>query len=392
MLPLLLNALTVVTARIAMPGTGVWVADLDVDLDITGIVPTGKAALTVGTTVLLGTIDPRASGKFGSKAHVQLVGGGGGWDKPVLPLHLHNDFGVLSTAVFSVTAAEVGEVVVDIIPKAFGVDYARTAGPASRVLAGVDWHVEPSGITVVGPRPPIPFNPLDVEILSWDPSGRTATLATSEIVLPGTILVDLRFGTATIKDVEQTFSADGARTTAWCETGDLPAIPGAPSKEVAGNRLARAIGALAKEASGATYLRRYLYRVVIQGADDRVTLQAVDLTTQAPIILQQIDVWPGVVGATAKFTPGTQVHVVFVDGDPSKPVVVGFDAAAPPPVEVSLQALKINLGLGTKPVATAPEIVTWAAAVIAACATAPGGAITIPPLAPTVASTKAFTE
>src|SRR4051812_45598130 len=112
-----LNQLSVVSATIMTPGTGVWIADLDVDLDLSGVLPSGRAVLTIGTTILSGTIDPRASGKFGEKAHVQLVGGGGGWDKIVPAMHLHADFGVLSTAIFNVTAASVGEVVVDSVPK-----------------------------------------------------------------------------------------------------------------------------------------------------------------------------------------------------------------------------------------------------------------------------------
>ncbi len=116
MLPMLLNQLGVVSARFHMPGSGVWIADLDVDLDVSGVVPVGRAILTVGTKVLSGTIDARASGKFGQKAHVQLVGGGGGWDTVVPALHIHADFGVMSTQVFSVTAASVGEVVVDSVP------------------------------------------------------------------------------------------------------------------------------------------------------------------------------------------------------------------------------------------------------------------------------------
>lgn len=390
MLPLFLNALNVVRARLSTPCTGTWVADLDVDLDATGILPSGKATLTVGTAILLGTVDPRSSGKFGPKGHVRLVGGGGGWDKKVVALHLHNDFGVLSTAVFSVTAAEVGELVVDALPKRLGVDFVRSAGPASRVLSGFDWHVDHSGVTIVGPRPPVPFNPLAVEILEWDPQTRRATLATGEVVLPGTILVDLRFGKATVRDVEQTFGPDGARTVAWCETANVPAVPGTSAAEVAGSRLARALGALAKESAGVTYLRRYLYRVVIQGADKRVTLQSVSLTTSVPAILQQIDIWPGVIGASATVTPGTEVLVVFIDGDPAQPAVVGFASDAPLALELKFDAVRIAFGNGTAPVMKAtPDFILWMAAVTLAVNTfLPGSAV----LPVGCASLKAFTD
>src|SRR5207248_2277657 len=145
------------------------------------------------------------------------------------------------------------------------------------VLAAVDWYVSTAGITIVGPRIPQPFNPLTVDILEWDPDTRRAILASDELVEPGTILLDLRFGTATVRDIEQTFTPEGTRCIAWCATSDVPPIPGQPATEIAGHRLARALGALAREATGSAYLRPYLYRVAVQEADKRLTLQAVDL-------------------------------------------------------------------------------------------------------------------
>lgn len=389
MLPMLLNQLSVVSARIVVPGTGVWIADLDIDLDISGIVPTGRAIFTCGTSILTGTIDDRATGKFGQKAHVQLVGGGGGWDKMVPALHLHADFGVLSTAVFNATAATVGEVVVDSLPKLLGRDYVRTAGPASRVLAGVDWYVNLVGVTIVGPRIPQPFNPLSVDILEWDPDTKRAILAADDIVEPGTILLDLRFGTATVRDVEQTFGPEGARCVAWCATSDIPAIPGQPASEIAGHRLARALGALARESTGAVYLKPYKYRVALPMPDGRLTLQATSLDIPVPQILQSVEVWPGIPGASAKVTPGTEVVVTFLNGDPSFPVVVGFSNLVPP-IEIDILAARIALGLGTFPVVVgSPAFLAWVIAITGAVnGLAPGSATLPVPLV----STKTFTE
>ncbi len=356
MLPLLLNQLTAVAARILMPSTGVWIADVDVDLDESGVVPTGKCTLLVGTTPMIGTIDPRASGVNGSKAHVQVVGGGGGWDKLVSGLHLHDDVGVLSSAVFAVTSAAVGEAVVDAMPRRLGVDYVRTAGPASRVLAGFDWHVETTGVTVTGPRLPIPFDPLSVDILEWDPISKRAVLASDELVLPGTVLLDIKFGTATVRDVEQSFGPDGARVVAWCDTAAVPVtLPGAP-KEAPGGRLARAMASMAREACGVQYLKRWHYRIVLQNpANKRLSLQLVDLTGPAPALLAEIDPWPGLASSSHLFVPGTEVLVSFVDGDPAQPVVVGFAPSAPPPLETKIDAVRIALGtLAVAPVAKAP--------------------------------------
>lgn len=341
---MLLNALNVIKARISIPGTGVWVADLDIDLDLSGVMPTGRATLTVGTQVLVGTIDPRSSGKYGQKAHVTLTAGGGGWDALVPAQDFQNDAGVLSTSVYSATAATVGEVIAEALPKRFRSHYARSAGPASRVLAGVDWYVDFAGITQVGPRALVPLDPTSNEVLEWDADTRTAVLSGDVLVVPGTMLVDTRFGTATVRDVEQTLGPDGARCTAWCATSQNVIVPGKPSGEVAGHRLARVLGGLAREATRSVYLRPYRYRVVIQGGDKRLTLQATSLDQPVPQVLQSVEVWPGVANATSRYTPGTECVVTFLDGDPSQPVVVGFAFGAPSPLETQIDALRIALG------------------------------------------------
>ncbi len=216
---ILLNALRGVKAVILIPKSGAWFADVDVDLDLVPVMPTGPAVLTVGIGILRGTIDDRASGRFGTKAKIRLVGGVG-WDHPVPALHLHNDAGVLSTAVYAVTAASVLEPPVVELgpPRLLGVDYVRTQGPASRVFAGVDWWVDILGITHTGIRPPLPAPPPNlIDILEWHPTSKVAVIASDILIQPGMVLTDpIRFGVATVEDVEHTFDEDGARAIAWC--------------------------------------------------------------------------------------------------------------------------------------------------------------------------------
>lgn len=392
MIPLLLNQLQVVSAQIHIPAIGVWVADLDVDLDPTGIVPSGPAIFTVGTSLLSGTIDDRRSGKFGAKAHVRLVGGAGGWDKPVSALHLQNDFGVITTAVYSATAAEVLERVVDVVPGTLGTDFVRCAGQASRVFAGVEWWVDFTGVTFVGPRPVIPPSP-DIDILSWDPATRCAQLASDGLVVPGTTLVDLRFGTATVRDVCQTFNESGARVVAWCAPSSTPGLStlAAPETPEPGSRLGRALAALAKESAGVAYLKRYRYRVVLQGADKRLTLQLVRRKSGAPDFLRSVEIAMGIPGASALVTPASQVFVVFIEGDPSQPIVTGFVKTTP--IELTLDAARVAVGLGLHPVARADVLLECLAAICAAGGlTAPAMEAALASFTATIPSTKLFTE
>lgn len=309
---ILVNGLPAVSVRLLHPWQGVWTAEVDFDLALVPVVPSGKVVLTIGTTTLAGTIDPDASGAFGEKARARIIGGGGAWHREVQALHFHNDAGVTTSAVVTATAAEIGEAAVVVLPELLGVDYMRTAGPASRVLAGRDWYVTLAGITTIGPRAPLPANPLEIDVLSWDAHEQRAEIATDTVLVPGTILIDPRFGTTTVRDVEQTFDGNGARASARCGA-DAPAT----------GKLAGALAAAVRELGGLATLKNYRYRVVLQGIDGRLTLQAVNAKAGAPDAVS-IPPWYGVPGVKSLVQPGTECAVVFLDGDPAQPVVVSF--------------------------------------------------------------------
>ncbi len=367
---LLLNGLRAVAVRFLVPWVGTWVAEVDVDLDVP-TTPTGPAVLVIGTaTPMKGTIDANASGRHGEKATVRVVGGGAGWQKTVTPKHFEAATGLLSSLVISTTAVEVGETVLEATPMSLGRSYVRTAGPASRVLSGRDWHVDELGVTVVGPRVTLPASP-DVEILDWSPHEQCATFACDSLVQPGTILTDTKFGTATVRDVEQTFDASGSRGKAWCATS---------APKAAGNSVARALRALAKDAVSDVYLRPHRYRVVSTEADKRLVLQAIDRDVGVPDLIP-CAFWPSAAGVTADLPPGAVVLVQFAG--PNIPIVTHVEAGTTP--------VKVNVAAGTSPVALYPDIATAWAALVAACA-ANVPTIVVPPLPATAASLKLFSE
>lgn len=357
MTTLLVNDLRAVSVRLFHPWEGAWTAEVDFDLSLVPTVPSGRVLLKINETILQGTIDPDASGRFGEKARARVIAGGGGWHKDVLPLQLHNDGGILSSAVIAVTAAEVGETAVVVVPARLGVDYMRTAGPASRVLAGLDWYVTLAGLTTVGPRAPLPMAP-DVQILTWDPHENLAEIAYDGLITPGTVLVDPRFGTATVRDVEQTFGDGGARARAWCS----------PATETGSTKLITMLRSLTRESAGVANLKTYRYRVVSQTPPTpapltgRVTLQAIDPTIGAPHAIE-VPIWYGVPGIRATLTPGTECGVVFLDGDPAQPAVVCFKDDS--------GAVKLAIGTGVSPVALAQLVELQLQALKAAISAAP---------------------
>lgn len=315
---LLLNGSSAVSVRLWQPWTGAWVANVDLDPTVSGVVPSGPVVLTIGTSILRGAVDPDASGTFGAKGSLRVIGGSGGWHRSVGARHFHNDAGVLSTAVIAATAAEVGEIATDALPSRLGVDFERTAGPASRVLSGRDWYVDPTtGTTIVGPRPTLPFDPTSVDVLSWDPKYQVLVLASDKPIAPGTVIIDTRLGTApvTVRDVEQSFDEKGSRATCWC---------GSSAK----SKLATIFSNLVSERGRLDALKTYRYRIVLQGPDGRLTLQAVDRSSGAPDSIA-IKVFYGIPGASSLISPGIECAVTFLNGDPTLPVVVGFEGADP---------------------------------------------------------------
>lgn len=337
-----LNALEVRSCRMVTPWTGVPFADLDLALDDIGIMPSGRAVLAIGETALpfAVTVDPRASGTFAKEGRSRVLVGGGGWDKPVPPQHFHG--AVLSTVVFSATAAAVQEVVIDVVPKPFGLDFVRTAGRASRVLDGLDWYVRPDGTTIVGPRVLLPLDLTSATITHYDPLTRVVEIASNDPIVPGTLVVDpTRFvGVLTVRDVEQVWDENGARATCWCG-------------ESTGARLQDALFQLIAERAGIKYLRKYIYRVVAENpADESLVLQAVDPLAGAPDAIP-LAMWPGMSGISAQLTPGSLVLVEFPNADPSKPVVTSFEKGVPLILEFDATVL-VKVGQGLKgPVAMA---------------------------------------
>jgi hypothetical protein len=394
-----LNALRGVRARVHMPKTGAWIADVDVDLDAVPVAPSGRALLTIGVNALTGTVDDRASGRFGSKAHVRLVAGGGGWDKVVPGVHLHNDAGVLSSAVYAAVGAAVGESVVELgIPRRLGVDFVCMRGAASQIFAGVDWYVDELGITRVGPRVPVPAPPT-ADVLSWDPTNKVAEIASDLLITPGMTLTDpVRFGVATVEDVEHSFGDGGTRALARCST---PSLLGAAASAAlaspppaAGGKIVQALAALARQAAQTSALKKYPYRVVTQGVDGRLTLQATDPKSEAPPFLRLIDIWAGVAGVSLKLAPASVVLVSFIDGDKARPIVTGFDPKSPPVLQIRLDAVRVVAGeVGASAVAKADQVLACITAVAAAGGlTSAAMLAAITPFTSSIPSTKLFTD
>ena len=307
------------SARVHVPHGGAWVADCVLD-DVAAAV--GAVTLTLGGLELRGTVEPENTGAFALGQRVRVVGGAGAWGRAVPAKGYHNDAGVKAAQVASDVAREVGETL-DVSgygATRVGPDFARVAGPASRVLEqlGVPWWVDLAGVTHVGSRPAVEVV-APYEVLDFDPSQRVATLGVDDAsaVGIGAIVRDKLAAPLVVRDLEIDAGASSLRLTAWLAD---------PDAELYGPRLVRALRALVRDAlPRLAYLAPRRYRIVEQ-IGERLTLQAVRAAAGVPDLLM-VPVSPGVAGTRAEHTPGAVCVVQFLDGDPSAPMVTHFEAA-----------------------------------------------------------------
>lgn len=311
-----LNGHRLTSVRLTVGNVGPWVADCDFESD-----PDlgGRVTLTIGELKLVGTVMAQRSGTFGAQRRVRVVAGAGGWSKAVDAKQYHNDAGVKARLVAEDAARAVGETLGDFVPatERIGRDYAREVGPASRalesVIGGVPWWVDHDGVTRVGVRPTAAVDANAYTVLAYDPRDRIATLAVDDpsAVRVGSVISERLSGPQTVRALELRVNADELRVLAWCG-----------GNESAYGHLAGLLRSIVQRTMDGKLWGHYRYRV-IRMAGDRVELQAVRKAVGLPDLLP-LSVWPGVAGAHAELAPGTEVLVVFLEGDRAQPVVVAF--------------------------------------------------------------------
>lgn len=369
----------VLSVRLVTTWKGSWFADLDIDPDSAPVtsadVPSGKVTITIATPaapapiVLTGTVDPDAAGRFVSSVPVR-VRGGLGWSQTGTKQAWHSDGGLSSVTVEQSIAGAIGETVNDPAPVILGVDWSLDADQAaSTVFGDRDWYVDTSGVTQVGARPSAQPDP-SVELLEWEPMHQHGTLSADALVLPGTVLTDPRIdGSFTIRDAVQTWDAKGTRVEIWCNSS-------------AAGRLQSVLTNIVRQLAGIAHLKRFRYRIVTQGSDGRLTLQAVanpdGSPSDAPDV-SPLSVAPGMSGLSALYATSSLCTVAFLNGDPAQAFVESFDSANIP-MELTLAASSIvHVGPGAT-VKLAEKASDYAAAPV--CGVGDTGIGMMPPLCP----------
>lgn len=320
------NGAPCAAAHAFLPRGGVWFVELEL-VDPQAI--SGRVVVKLGGLELRGTVHPQLGGVFAGRQTVTVVAGAGSWGKVLAPKPAQNDGGVQRSRLAIEAAQEVGEVLVvdSALDGPVGVLFERVAEPASRLLSllfpNALWWVGTDGVTRVGTRPT--FEASGLHLHSFDPSARSVEIrfegANVTQCIPGARISDpLRIGPGgfTLGDVQITYGREGLR--AWSfDRSDR-------------NAVAEAVQTLAAAGDpGRRYHGLYEYRVFNMAGDDkRAQLQIVDKELTGLPDALPVKVRMGVAGASAELKGGSLVLVQFVNGDPARPVVVGFEEEGGP--------------------------------------------------------------
>ncbi|MFA6619418.1 MAG: hypothetical protein WCT23_10170, partial [Candidatus Neomarinimicrobiota bacterium] len=301
---------TVTRARVQVPAFGVWWADVSTSAPLDAA--SGAVTITLADVTLSGTIV--AGGARHGRGSYRIAAGAAGWRDAVAARAYFDDRGVAVADVLRDAAADAGEALGVLPTTRRGAHYARSAGPASRVLHEVApraWYVDFDGVTQFGARATTTYTGDAARVDDALASGRvdlvTDVIAT---LVPGVVIDDLEPAT----DVEYVLTASRLTTRVF-----------------AGPRSSRELDAFRRILDAVdpwrAYRAAYEYRVVSQdgGALD---LQPVRSSANMPD-LERVAVRLSS-GLYADHVLGSLVTVVFLDGDPSRPrVITGDDADAP---------------------------------------------------------------
>lgn len=160
-----LSGVPIVRARLIVPLTGLWHADVTLDR------ADGPALLVPQVLTLAGSTwacTPIRAIDFSGQRQLRLVGGAGGWRKVVPFQEYQSPIGVPAQMVLTDAASLVGEltpVVAPTIPVTVGPYFCRQRGRAGLVLnqvLGASWWLDPLGVVQSVPRVPAPVaSPFD---------------------------------------------------------------------------------------------------------------------------------------------------------------------------------------------------------------------------------------
>lgn len=363
-----INGVPLRRTRIRMGRHGLWSGEVAPAGPL--VLASGDAVeLVTGDTTWRGTVVPGAGGTWIDEASYTITAGKG-WSAVIPERGYSIPAGVRLSAVAAHLAAAAGEQLdVTGADRVLGDHWTRPAGPASLALSdlfplsGGGYRVDPDGIARPGARPPAPIPAgLELALEAYEPARRWARVSLPgdqvSALLPGavltgpTLLAPLVVGESTI-----TVSADSV------------------SVELLGEGGALELFAALVQALTPSRIYNGLWTYQVADADTgRPNLQALATVAGLPAQLAT-DKVPGLAGVDMTLAPGALVLVAFRDGDPAKPILVGFlGGTLPLALSLTTQGTGPIMIGGDVPAASGPDVAS-ALAVLAGAINTLGGSV-----------------
>ena len=307
---------------VSIPAWGNWFCDCSTDDEC---VLAGKVEVVIADMVLQGSVV--SGGPYKGSSKYRICGGAAGWGKTIPAKSYKNDLGVKASTILQDAAQECGETLGPPPAGRVGSFWARTEGPAGRALQLLfpeKWYVDIDGLTKFGRRPVTQLTATATR-QHEDLDRGVVELAADSIaaIVPG-VVVD---GIEAVDVRHTSITGKGLRTTIWGR--------GQASTSRRLSALAKIVEQLLPDLK---YRGVYEFRVILQ-LGNTVMLQPARASSGMPY-LQRVPVRPGVAGIKTTLWPGSMVLVTFVDADPSRPCVVGFDD----PDSITFMPIKIEIG------------------------------------------------
>ena len=330
-----LNNTPITRARLVIPYSGIWHADIWLDRvsDTTGPQALQIDAL-IATCAVVRQID------FTGESMLRVVGGAGGWrTQATAKLYAQAN---LST-ILGDTATAVGEQVNVVTDSAITPFYVITSEddsgspmPASQVLQdlmGDQWYMDLSGVIQQGPRPsPAIASTFTLRTIDGPPGIYTVDSDNIADWLPGATFT-APTGSGTISRVEHILDA-GKLTTQVMIT--------APSTTPSDRLRAAFESMLRQYLPDLLFLCEWTYNVVSVNGGPTVTIDANPVDPRMPPV-SGLPLRPDASGGTAAPAIGAQVIVGFANGNRRQAEVRSLDPNSQP--------TGIWLGGGTNPLA-----------------------------------------
>lgn len=322
--PMLRCALTV-------PRWGIWQADAVVASSEPIAVGT-RVVLELGGATYSGTV--RSGGVWRDAGRYRVVGGAGGWSTVLRDRSYQSALGVRRDNVVADAARECGETIGDTWDDArLGPHFVRVAGEASQVLDAVateSWHVDELGDTQLGRRAPSTFARPYVVAERNDERGLLVIQAESIVgLVPGATVEGLE-----VSSVRHELAESGLRSVIYA------------TRETVADRLVGAMRGLVRWLTRETAFHRLVEYRVVGVSVGLLDLRPVRSSAGAPALVA-VPMLHGVPGTSAEPQPGSTCLVAFVDGDPTRPMVVAYEGptcAAYRPDVLSILADELTLG------------------------------------------------